>query len=53
MKKTKIFSQHSFDYVINFAALSGIIDCDENPDLTIKDNILSIRNILKYSKAKK
>lgn len=53
-KKTKkFFSQHSFDYVINFAALSGIIDCDENPDLAIKDNILSIRNILKYSKTKK
>tara|TARA_B100001123_G_C15342262_1_gene1035480 strand:+ start:6806 stop:7663 length:858 start_codon:yes stop_codon:yes gene_type:complete len=53
-KKTKkFFSQHSFDYVINFAALSGIINCDKNPDLAIKDNILSIRNILNYSKTKK
>jgi len=46
----KFFDNKKFKYVINFVALSGIIDCDINPEKAIHDNIITAINILKNEK---
>ncbi len=49
-KVNNFFKNKKFKYVIHFVALSGIIDCDKNPEKAIYDNLISILNILKNEK---
>lgn len=49
-KLKKFFDNKKFDYVVNFVAMSGIIDCDVNPEKAIYDNLVSTINILKNEK---
>ena len=42
----KIFSKHSPDIVVHFAALKSIIDSEKYPDLYWRNNIQSTKNIL-------
>lgn len=49
-KLNDFFNNKKFDYVVNFVALSGIIDCDINPEKAIHDNLITTLNILKNEK---
>ena len=46
----KIFNEHAFDAVINFAAESHVDNSIENPDEFIKTNIVGTFNLLDVSK---
>ena len=39
-KVNNFFKNKKFKYVIHFVALSGIIDCDKNPEKAIYDNLI-------------
>ena len=49
-KLRNFFKNKKFNYVVNFVALSGIINCDINPEKAIYDNIITTLNILKNEK---
>lgn len=50
-KKVKnFFKNKNFNFIVHFVAMSGIIDCDKNPEKAIYDNLISTLNILKNEK---